>query len=127
MSKLRISLAALAVSAMGFGGMAVVAATPAGAAGYNTTLTCHKDVTPSGAKVLRCTATDPNGVGSVVSGGVPIFTSDCTAHTPSSFTFTLPRHHKQVVNVTDCGNIRQRAKFVIRTDNTVHGPTYTFV
>jgi len=78
--------------------------------------------------VLRCTATDANGIRSIVVGntGQQIQT-DCgdKSHT---IEFTVPHEHiKRNVFIVDCANQRERAKFTIRPDGSVTAPTFKFV
>ncbi|MEN3314780.1 MAG: hypothetical protein V7605_1014 [Acidimicrobiaceae bacterium] len=127
MSKLRTSMAALLVSATAVAGMSVLTAGPAVAGGQDTTLSCSPDTTPSGANILRCTATDANGIKTVVVGSTTQVTTDC-GDTARTVGFTVPNDGtKRSVFIVDCANQRERAKFTIRPDGSVVGPTFKFV
>lgn len=121
-------MAVLLGSATAVAGMSVLTAAPAVAGGQDTTLSCSPFTTATGTNVLQCTATDGNAIKSIVVGntGQQIKT-DCgdKAHTVD---FTVPDNGtKRSVFIVDCANQRERAKFTIRPDNSVVGPTFTFV
>ncbi|HEX3394726.1 MAG TPA: hypothetical protein VHS52_09375 [Acidimicrobiales bacterium] len=121
-------MAALLVSATAVAGVSVLTTGPAVAGGQDTTLSCSPFTTASGDHVLQCTATDQNGIKSIVVGstGQQIQT-DCgdKSHT---VTFTIPDNGaKRSIFIVDCANQRERAKFTVRPNGSIVGPTFTYV
>jgi hypothetical protein len=125
MGRLRASVAAVLVSAMGVVGTTLLTAGPANAGGENTTMTCSSETTASFQFVFRCTASDPDGVRTVVVGATSQAVLTCSPGANTSYTFTVPDDNtRHTVSITDCEQPRQRAKFVIRPNGTVVGPTF---
>lgn len=121
----RLLIGSLVAAALAVAGSTVVGVSPASAGGQDTTLSCSPDTTASGKSVLRCTATDPDGIQTIVSGGTPIVVLDCTPGANTTVNFTVPNDGpKRVVNVNDCEKPRERARFVAHSDGTVTGPTF---
>jgi len=115
------------LSAAGVAGMTVLTAAPASAGGQDTTLTCSPKTTASGQNVLECTATDANGISTIVVSSTSQIATDC-GDTARTVTFTVPNDGvKRFVFIVDCANQRERAKFAIRPNGTVVGPTFKFV
>src|SRR4051794_13100463 len=74
---IRKFVAAASLSMLGTAGFALVAAGPASAAAGDSTLTCTPGTTGVGFSIMRCTATDPDGVHTIhvvakQSGGVNV-------------------------------------------------------
>lgn len=127
LKRLRVSIAAVLVSAAGVAGMSALTAAPASAGGQDTTLTCSPKTTASGQNVLDCTATDPNGISTIVVSSTSQIRTDC-GDTARTVGFTVPNDQvKRSVFIVDCANQAERAKFTIRPDGSVVFNGYKFV
>ncbi|MEN3314389.1 MAG: hypothetical protein V7605_623 [Acidimicrobiaceae bacterium] len=126
MSKLRASLSALTISAVGVGGLVLWTA-PAGAGipAGTTTLSCVPGTSGSGAPLDVCTLNDPDGIRTVlvndsaanqrqVGAGF-----DCSPTPTTSFEFRVPANKKYKVFVSDCSTPRIKTTFVIHPDGSV--------
>jgi len=72
--------------------------------------------------VLECTATDANGISTIVVSSTSQIATDC-GDTARTVTFTVPNDGvKRFVFIVDCANQRERAKFAIRPNGTVVAP-----
>jgi len=128
LTRLRTSMAVLLGSATAVAGMSVLTAAPAVAGGQDTTLTCAPFTTKSGTNVLQCTATDGNGIKSIVVGTTGQNITTVCDDKARTVTFNAPADGiKRSVFIVDCANQRERAKFTIQSNGTVTGPTFTYV
>lgn len=126
MSKLRASLSALTISAVGVGGLVLWTA-PAGAGipVGTTTLSCVPGTSGNGAPLDVCTLNDPDGIrtvqvkNSVANQQQTSVAFDCSPTPITSFELRVPANTKYKVFVTDCSAPRVKTTFVIHPDGSV--------